>query len=54
MDTKTIILVKGKETKGTQVYNEEGDNPILRSVYLPKGYVGSNPPSKIEVTIKEV
>ena len=53
-----IILTKGKETKGTYVYEEETDEggkpPILKSQYIQKWALGSNPPEKIKVTIEAI
>ena len=53
-----VILVKGKETKGTYVYEEElgegGKPPVLKSQYIQKWVLGSNPPAKIKVTIEAV
>ena len=53
-----VILIKGKETKGTYVYEEElgegGKPPILKSQYIQKWALGSNPPDKIKVTIEAV
>ncbi len=51
-----IILTKGKETKGTYVYEEElgdgGKPPVLKTQYVQKWALGSNPPEKIKVTIE--
>ena len=53
-----IILTKGKETKGTYVYEEEpgegGKPPILKSQYIQKWALDSNPPDKIKVTIEAI
>jgi hypothetical protein len=52
-----VILTLGKETKGTYVYEEEpgeGKPPVLKTQYLQKWALGSNPPTKIKVTIEAV
>jgi len=52
-----VILALGKETKGTYVYEEEpaeGKPPVLKTQYLQKWALGSNPPAKIKVTIEAV
>ena len=52
-----VILVKGKETKGTYVYEEEpgeGKPPVLKSQYIQRWALGSNPPAKIKVTIEAI
>ena len=56
VDLPGMILVKGKETKGTYVYEEEigegGNPPVLKTQYIQKWVLGSNPPAKIKVTIE--
>ena len=56
MEKIVVILVKGKETKGTYVYEEDlgegGKPPVLKSQYIQKWVLGSNPPAKIKVTIE--
>jgi hypothetical protein len=56
MDKIEVILVKGKETKGTYVYEEPlgegGKPPVLKTRYIQKWALGSNPPEKIKVTIE--
>jgi hypothetical protein len=58
MDKIEVFLVKSKETKGTYVYEEPiGDGakpPVLKTQYIQKWVLGSNPPDKIKVTIEEV
>jgi hypothetical protein len=53
-----VILVKGKETKGTYEYEEEpgegGKPPVLKTQYIQKWVMGTNPPEKIKVTIESV
>ncbi len=50
--------MKGKETEGTYVYEEElgegGKPPVLKTQYIQKWVLGSNPPAKIKVTIESV
>ena len=56
MEKTEVILVKAKETKGTWVYEEElgegGKPPVLKTQYIQKWILGSNPPSRIKVTIE--
>jgi len=51
-----VILTKGKETKGTYVYEEElgegGKPPVLKTQYIQKWVMGANPPDRIKVTIE--
>jgi hypothetical protein len=58
VDKIEVILVKGKETKGTYVYEEElgeeGKPPVLKTQYIQKWVFGSNPPNKIKVTLEAV
>jgi len=53
-----MVLTKAKETKGTYVYEEElgegGKPPVLKTQYIQKWVLGSNPPTKIKVTIEAV
>ena len=57
MEKIEIIMVKAKETKGTYVYEEALDEtakpPVLRTQYIQKWALGSEPPDKIKVTIEE-
>ena len=56
MNKIEVILTKAKETKGTYVYEEDiGDGekpPVLKTQYIQKWALGSNPPGKIKVTIE--
>ena len=55
MEKIEVILVKGKETKGTYVYEEElgeGKPPVLKTLYIQRWVLGSNPPARIKVTIE--
>jgi hypothetical protein len=55
MEKIQIVLTKAKETKGTYVYEEEvaeGKPPVLKTQYIQKWVLGSNPPAKIKVTIE--
>ena len=51
---KTVRMTLGKTTKGTYVYEEEGEGqpPVLRTLYIQKWALGSDPPKEIQVTIK--
>ncbi len=57
MEKIEIIMVKAKETKGTYVYEEPLDEtakpPVLKTQYIQKWALGSDPPEKIKVTIEE-
>lgn len=56
MEKIQIIMTKSKETKGTYVYEEDvadgGKPPVLKTQYIQKWVLGSNPPAKIKVTIE--
>jgi hypothetical protein len=56
MEKIQIIMTKAKETKGTYVYEEDvadaGKPPVLKTQYIQKWVLGSNPPDKIKVTIE--
>jgi hypothetical protein len=42
-----------RETPGTYRYAEEGDQPVLRTLYIPKPYLrGQAPPRRITVTVE--
>ncbi|HJW88121.1 MAG TPA: hypothetical protein VJ565_01420 [Dehalococcoidia bacterium] len=51
---KTVKMTLGKATKGTYVYEEEvGDQPpVVRTLYIQKWALGSDPPKEIQVTIR--
>ena len=51
---KTVKMTLGKTTKGTYVYEEAmGDQPpVLRTLYIQKWALGSDPPKEIHVTIR--
>ena len=57
MEKIEIIMIKAKETKGTYVYEEPlGETskpPVLRTQYIQKWVLGSNPPERIKVTIEQ-
>ena len=56
MENSEVILAKGKETKGTYVYEEElgeGGKPPVLKTHIPKRVPGSNPPATIKVAIEE-
>ncbi len=47
------VLVLIRETKGTYVYEEEPGRPAaVKTQYIQKSAVGSNPPKKIKLTIE--
>lgn len=47
------FLVLLRETKGTFVYEEEaGKPPAVKTQYIQKSAVGSDPPKKIKLTIE--
>jgi hypothetical protein len=56
MEKIEVVLVKARETKGTYVYEEElgasGKPPVLKTQYIQKWVLGSNPPNRIKVTIE--
>lgn len=58
MEKIQVFLVKAKETKGTYVYEEElgegGKPPVLKTQYIQKWVLGSQPPNRIKVTIESV
>jgi phage terminase large subunit len=50
---KTITLKKIRETGGTVIYGEGGEDPTrLKSVYLPKSWFKSEKPEELELTLK--
>jgi len=57
MEKIEVIMVKGRETKGTYVYEEPlGETakpPVLRTQYIQKWALGSDPPDRIKVTIEQ-
>ena len=56
MEAIEVMLALAKETKGTYVYEEElgasGNPPVIRTQYIQKWALGSDPPKKIKVTIE--
>lgn len=55
MDKIEVILVIGKETKGTYVYEEQivqGKPPVLKTQYIQKWVLGPTPPDKIRISIE--
>lgn len=53
MPTKiTVKMAKAKETKGTWMYAEDGDDPKIGTLYVKKATVESlGKPESIEITI---
>ncbi|MBL7134763.1 MAG: hypothetical protein ISS78_11740 [Phycisphaerae bacterium] len=53
MEKIETVLTLARETKGTFVYQEEpGKPPTVKTQYIQKSAVGSNPPKKIKLTIE--
>ncbi len=56
MEKIEVIMTKAKETKGTYVYEEElgdgGKPPVLKTQYIQKWVLGSDPPTQIKGTIE--
>jgi len=55
MEKTEVIMTLAKETKGTYVYEETlegGKPPVLRTQYVQKWVMGTEPPKKIKVTIE--
>lgn len=46
----TSTMKLGRETKGTHVYKDEGDDPAIPSLYIRKSAM-KDPPNSITVTI---
>ena len=55
MEKIETFLVLEKETKNTYRYQEKpGKVPALRTLYVQKWAIGSNPPKEIKVTVEEI
>ena len=56
MEAIEVTLALAKETKGTFVYEEElgagGKPPVIRTLYIQKWVLGSDPPKRIKVTVE--
>jgi hypothetical protein len=56
MERIQVVLALARETKGTYVYEEElgagGKPPIIKTQYIQKWVLGSDPPKKIKLTIE--
>lgn len=56
MEPVELILTLSRETKGTYVYEEElgegGKPPVIKTQYIQKWVLGSDPPKKIKVRIE--
>lgn len=56
MDKLQILLTLSRETKGTYVYEEElgegGKPPIIKTQYIQKWALGSNPPKRLRLTVE--
>ena len=47
-----LVFSKEKETKNTVKFTEEGDSPIIGSLYVQKSAIaGLGNPDKVEVTV---
>lgn len=49
---KTISMKLSKSTKGTHVYNEVGDEPIIPTLYIKKSGLPDSPPKNINIRIE--
>lgn len=48
----TVKMVKAKETKGTWMYSEEGDDPKIGTLYIKKATVAAlGEPQSIELVV---
>ena len=53
MEKIETTLLLARETKGTYVYEEEaGKPPAVKTQYIQKTAIGSDPPKKIKLTIE--
>ena len=50
METLTLTLHKGKDTKNKVVYDTK-DGSVIQSVYIDKDALGDTPPETIQVVI---
>lgn len=57
MERIEVVMVLARETKGTYVYEEEpgegGKPPAIKTQYIQKWAMGSNPPKKVKLTVEE-
>ena len=58
MEPIEVVLTLARETKGTYVYEEDlgdgGKPPVIRTQYVQKWALGSDPPKQIKLTIESV
>jgi hypothetical protein len=47
----TLTFSHEKDTKGTYKYAEDGDNPVVGSLYIRKDKVQGDRPDKLKVVI---
>jgi hypothetical protein len=56
MEKLQVLMTLSRETKGTYVYEEEpgegGKPPIIKTQYIQKSALGSNPPKKLRLTVE--
>jgi hypothetical protein len=56
MEKLQVLLTLSRETKGTYVYEEElgevGKPPVIKTQYIQKWALGSNPPKKLRLTLE--
>jgi hypothetical protein len=56
MEKLQVLMTLSRETKGTYVYEEEpgegGKPPIIKTQYIQKWALGSNPPKKLRLTVE--
>jgi hypothetical protein len=50
---KVIVFSGLDETKGTYKYHEEGDDQLVRTLYLRKDKIGGKAPEKVFVLITD-
>ena len=48
----TVKFNHKKSTSGTEVYEEEGDNPKIGTLYIKKGTINGERPDAITVSVK--
>ncbi len=54
MDRLELTLVYKKATKGKYVYEEEGEQPTIQSLYIEKSVMGGSPPSRVQVIVYQL
>lgn len=54
MEKQTVVLRRGEEKKHSWRYEEdvdEGDRPVVKTIYFGKHILGEEPPDHVVVTI---